>query len=138
MPRELRFGLPGRITSEGTEAEPFDPAAAKNAAKAIAEAGCESVAVCLLFSFLDPAHELAVRDAFASLGIPVSLSHEILAEFREFERTSTTVINAYVSPKMTRYLTRLHRITSYNVCYTKLLRFLTRLLLVAVNVSFLV
>jgi len=107
VPRELRFGLPGRITSEGSEAEPFDPAAAKAAARAIAEAGCESVAVCLLFSFLDPAHELAVREAFADLGIPVSLSHEILAEFREFERTSTTVINAYVSPKMTRYLTSL-------------------------------
>ena len=107
VPRELRFGLPGRIGSAGETVQPFDAQAAREAAQAVARAGCESVAVCLLFSFLDPSHELAVREAFADTGVAVSLSHEILAEFREFERASTTVINAYVSPKMSRYLTRL-------------------------------
>ena len=64
------------------------------------------MAVCLLFSFLRPEHEKKrVGEILAELDLPVSLSHEILAEFREFERTSTTVVNAYVSPIMTRYLT---------------------------------
>ncbi len=64
----------------------------------------ESVAVCFLFSYLNPSHELEVREILSRAGFQVSLSHEILAEFREFERTSTTVINAYVSPKMERYI----------------------------------
>jgi N-methylhydantoinase A len=58
----------------------------------------------MLFSFLDPSHERAVRNALSGLGVPVSLSHEILAEFREFERASTTAVNAYVSPRMDRYI----------------------------------
>jgi N-methylhydantoinase A len=67
------------------------------------------VAVCFLFSFLDPTHERRMGEMLRGLGLPVSLSSDILAEFREFERTSTTVVNAYVSPIMTRYLTDLRR-----------------------------
>jgi len=107
VPPALRFGIPGRVTSEGGIDEDFDPAAAAAVLEAIRESGAQSVAVCLLFSFLRPEHEQAAGRMLDGLGIPVSLSHEILAEFREFERTSTTVINAYVSPIMTRYLTAL-------------------------------
>src|SRR5690606_31254113 len=67
--------------------------------------GIESVAVCLLFSFLHPAHEQALADALHEV-VNVSLSSEILPEYREYERTSTTVINAYVVPLMDRYLAR--------------------------------
>lgn len=105
VPEDLRFGLPGRILSTGEEHEPFDPDAASALIKAIKTAGAESVAVCLLFSFANPEHERRLGEMLEQqAGLPVSLSHEILAEFREFERSSTTVINAYVSPKMQRYI----------------------------------
>jgi N-methylhydantoinase A len=104
VPEELRFGVPGRILHSGEEHTPFDDDAAKHVAAAIQESGAESVAVCLLFSFANPDHERRMADALAHTGLPVSLSHEILAEFREFERTSTTVVNAYVSPRMRRYI----------------------------------
>lgn len=72
--------------------------------------GIESVAVCLLFSFLYPGHERRVGElARAALGpgVHVSLSVDILPEYREYERTATTAINAYVAPLMSRYLQRL-------------------------------
>ncbi len=109
VPRELRFGIPGRITSQGQEMEPLDRDAVRAALQAIKKAGCQSVAVCLLFSFLHPEHEQAVGALAADLGLPVSLSHTIVAEFREFERTSTTVVNAYVAPKMAHYLGRIQQ-----------------------------
>ncbi|HSR40815.1 MAG TPA: hydantoinase/oxoprolinase family protein, partial [Longimicrobiales bacterium] len=72
-------------------------------------AGGESVAVCLLHSYADPAHEEAVARALAGIDAPVSVSSELLPEYREYERTSTTVVNAYVAPRMARYLGRLQR-----------------------------
>ncbi len=69
----------------------------------------ESVAVCLLFSFVNPAHEKAIARALSSAGFQVSVSHEILPEYREFERTSTTVVNAYLVPVMSRYLGEIER-----------------------------
>lgn len=107
----MRFGIPGRITSEAVVEQEFDDVAARDVVKRIKESGAESVAVCLLFSFLHPEHERRIGELLAELDLPVSLSHEILAEFREFERTSTTVVNAYVSPIMTRYLTDLKNAT---------------------------
>ncbi|WFS63417.1 hydantoinase/oxoprolinase family protein [Pseudodesulfovibrio thermohalotolerans] len=107
VPAHMRFGVPGRVTSEGDILEPWDEEAAARAVEEIKASGAESVAVCFLFSFLDPSHEKSMGETLRKLGLPVSLSHEILAEFREFERTSTTVVNAYVSPIMTRYLTAL-------------------------------
>lgn len=104
VPKELRFGLSCRTGADGESLTAPDPAELARMAEAFTASGAQSVAVCLLFSYLDPAQEDAVRDALAALGIPVSLSHEILSEFREFERTSTTVVNAYVSPIMTRYV----------------------------------
>ncbi|WP_419788352.1 hydantoinase/oxoprolinase family protein [Pseudodesulfovibrio sp.] len=107
VPPTLRFAVPGRVDSDGAEVEPLDMNAARLVAEAVRASGAKSVAVCLLFSFLRPDHERLLGDALRATGLPVSLSHEILAEFREFERTSTTVVNAYVSPIMTRYLTDL-------------------------------
>ena len=104
IPSELRFGLSGRILQTGEELRPLDMAKAKEIAFRLKELDIESVAVCFLFSYVNPAHEKKVRESLQPYGFQMSLSHEILAEFREFERTSTTVINAYVSPKMQRYI----------------------------------
>jgi N-methylhydantoinase A len=108
VPQELCFGVPGRMIHGGEERTPLDEGRAAEVVREILASGAESVAVCFLFGFANPAHERRMADLLAELGgeagPPVSLSHEILAEFREFERMSTTVINAYVSPKMHRYL----------------------------------
>ncbi len=110
-PASMRLGVAGRMDCRGRELEPLDQADLARVVRAVAHSGAQSVAVCLLFSFLDPSHERAVAQALAesdrTRGLPVSASHEILAEFREYERTSTTVVNAYVSPLMDRYLARL-------------------------------
>jgi len=108
-PASMRFGVSGRMDCRGHELEPMDIGDLDSVARAVAESGAESVAVCLLFSFLDPSHERAVAEALSGLDLPVSLSHEILAEFREYERTSTTVVNAYVCPRMDSYLARLQQ-----------------------------
>jgi N-methylhydantoinase A len=109
VPAHLRFGVPGRVNALGETPVPWDEDAAGEAVARIKASGARSVAVCFLFSFLDPAHERRMGEMLRELGLPVSLSSDILSEFREFERTSTTVVNAYVSPIMTRYLTDLQQ-----------------------------
>ncbi len=104
VPKELRFGLKCRVNSEGKVIVDIDDGELEGLVKRIEDAKAESIAVCFLFSYLNPEHELKVERAFERLGIPVSLSHKILAEFREYERASTTIINAYVAPKMKRYI----------------------------------
>jgi len=104
IPSELRFGLQGRILQTGEELRPLDMETAKDIALKLKGLDIESVAVCFLFSYVNPDHEKKVKELLEPSGLQISLSHEILAEFREFERTSTTVINAYVSPKMQRYI----------------------------------
>jgi N-methylhydantoinase A len=101
---KLRFGIEGRILQTGEELNPLDMETAKDIALHLKEHDIESVAVCFLFSYVNPDHEKKVKELLEPSGLQVSLSHEILSEFREFERTSTTVINAYVSPKMQRYI----------------------------------
>ncbi|MDQ7831900.1 MAG: hydantoinase/oxoprolinase family protein [Desulfovibrionaceae bacterium] len=107
VPDALRLEVPGRILADGSRREAVSPEAARDMADRVAATGAESVAVSLLFSFLDPADEFLLGRELAARGLHVSLSHEIMREFREFERTSTTVVNATVSPLMARYLTRL-------------------------------
>jgi N-methylhydantoinase A len=104
IPSDLRFGLPGRILQTGEELIPLDTQKTETVGRRLKDLDVESVAVCFLFSYVNPCHEQKVRELLAPLGLELSLSHEILAEFREFERTSTTVINAYVSPKTKRYI----------------------------------
>ena len=104
VPSQLRFGVGGRILQNGEEHEPLDTAEANRVADLLEQSQAESVAVSLIFSFVNPSHEQRIKELLEPTGIAVSLSHEILAEFREFERTSTTVLNAYVSPKMKKYI----------------------------------
>ncbi len=104
VPYSLRFGITGRILYSGMVLEELDPAELQRVVNSVHETGAESVAVCLLFSYTNPCHEKHLGELLSKLNMSVSLSHEILAEFREFERTSTTVINAYVSPIMKKYL----------------------------------
>ncbi|KHK01187.1 hydantoinase/oxoprolinase family protein [Desulfovibrio sp. TomC] len=104
VPEALRFGAPGRVSAEGRVIEELTPEAARDLALRVAAAGADSVAVCLLFSFLKPEHELLLGEALSEVGLAVSLSSDILAEFREYERAATTVVNAYVAPAMRTYL----------------------------------
>jgi N-methylhydantoinase A len=105
---ELRFEAGGRIGPAG-EIEPLPAEDPERLARLVRESGAESVAVCLLFSYLDPAHERAIAARLrAELpGVHVSASHEVLPRFREYERCSTTTIDAYLSPLLGRYLGRL-------------------------------
>jgi len=108
VPEELRFGVKGRLNFRGEILEDLDPEELESLTETLADKGVESVAVCLLHSYANPIHEKELGKLLREkLGIHVSLSCEILPEFREFERTSTTVINAYVSPKMESYLSDL-------------------------------
>ena len=107
VPRELRFGVPERVTAEGeTLRSPTEDELAA-LTDAVRASGAEAVAISLLFSFASPENERRVEAALLSLGVPVSTSHRILPEFREFERASTTVVNAYLAPRIGRYLTHL-------------------------------
>jgi N-methylhydantoinase A len=104
VPDELRFEVDERVSATGEVLTPLKPSQVADLLDQIVAAGAESLAVCLLFSFVNPAHETAIRSLAELRGLNVSLSSEILPEYREFERTSTTVLNAYVSPLMARYL----------------------------------
>jgi N-methylhydantoinase A len=108
IPRELCFGVKERIHADGTVEEQPSATALAKLRRALRKAGAESVAVCLLHAYRDGAHEELVRDALQELeGVEISLSHEVCPEFREYERASTTALNAYVGPLMRRYLERL-------------------------------
>jgi N-methylhydantoinase A len=106
--RELRFEAAERIGPEGVVA-PLAEEEPERLAVLLEESGAESVAICLLFSYLDPSHERRVAEHLRERlpGVHVSASHEVLPRFREYERTSTTVIDAYLSPLLGRYLGRL-------------------------------
>jgi N-methylhydantoinase A len=106
--RELRFTVRERMGPEG-EVEPLDEAGLEEVVQAIREADVESVAVCLLFAFMHPDHERRVGERLRE-GLPdvhVSLSSEVLPEFREYERFSTTAADAYLAPKLAAYLNNL-------------------------------
>ncbi|HEX8290964.1 MAG TPA: hydantoinase/oxoprolinase N-terminal domain-containing protein, partial [Pyrinomonadaceae bacterium] len=96
----LRFGVRERVAADGSVVEELSDEEVAALIKKLKRARPESVAVCLLFSFARPAHERriegALRDALG--GVPLSVSHRILPEYREFERTSTVAINAYLQP----------------------------------------
>jgi len=108
-PRRRRLTVPERIRADGSVHTPLDEAAARRAIERLARQGVESVAISLLFSFTNPVHEQRLREMVAEMmpGADISLSHEVLPRAPEFERTSTTVVNAYVGPGVSRYLDRL-------------------------------
>ncbi len=107
--RDLRLEVPERVRHDGTVETALDERAVREAARVLKRAGVQAVAVCFLYSFVRPEHEAAARrivaeefpEAFATA------SHEIAPEFREFERLSTAVVNAYLGPVMARYIRRL-------------------------------
>jgi len=105
VPAAWRFEVDERVAADGTVLEALTPACAAAVAERIRAEGIESVAICLLFSFLHPEHEQLLAETLRGHA-SVSLSSEILPEYREYERTSTTVINAYVAPLVDRYLER--------------------------------
>jgi N-methylhydantoinase A len=109
VPRELTFELAERMNAAGEVLVPLDEAAVIALAESLDAAKVEAVAVCFLHAYANPAHEILAGDVLRRFlpGVFVTLSHEILREFREYERTSTTVLNAFVGPRVSRYLDRL-------------------------------
>nr|WP_321163594.1 hydantoinase/oxoprolinase family protein [Halorubrum sp. BV1] len=107
VPRRRRFEVDERATTDGIE-RPVDADEVRALAAEIRESDADSVAVSLLHAYAHPENERRVAEQLrAELDVPVSASHEVLAEFREYERTSTTVVDAYVRPAIDRYVGRL-------------------------------
>ncbi|GEO25506.1 5-oxoprolinase [Alicyclobacillus acidoterrestris] len=109
VPRHLTFEVTGRMLANGDEWTPIDEGEIEALCETLSEQKVEAVAVCFLHSYANPAHEERVGKIIR-LRLPdcyVSLSHEILRAYREYERTSTTVLNAYVGPKVSRYINEL-------------------------------
>ncbi len=107
IPKELRFGVDERTDSTGEILRSPSDDSLKELRRSIELSGAEAIAISLLFSFTNPENELKVAGALRSLGIPISISHQILPEFREYERASTVVTNAYLAPVVGTYLVRL-------------------------------
>lgn len=111
VPRALRFEVAERIDAAGESLEPLDEAALARIVRKLRKAGVESIAVSFLHAYRNSAHEQRARalieDAWTD--VPISLSSEVIPEYREYERTSTTVVNAFVGPIMSRYLTAMER-----------------------------
>ena len=107
VPKELRFGVNERVASDGEMLSSPTAEELKSLAAQVAAKNPESIAISLLFSFANPRNEEAVAETLRSLAVPLSISHKILPEFREYERTSTIVINAYLQPVMQKYLENL-------------------------------
>ena len=108
-PGELRFGVDERTSAEGVVLRPPETSALATLVARIAAARPEALALSLLFSFANPKNEQQVAEALRSLNLPLSISHQILPEFREYERGSTVLVNAYLQPLMQKYLEGLRR-----------------------------
>ncbi|HVX20698.1 MAG TPA: hydantoinase/oxoprolinase family protein [Acidimicrobiales bacterium] len=109
VPRRRTRGVGGRIDAAGAEVAPFDAAGARAAVAELADAGVESVAVSLLWSVANPAHEEALADLVAEAlpGVHLSVSNRLVPRIGEYERTATVVVDAYVGPLVADYLHRL-------------------------------
>jgi N-methylhydantoinase A/oxoprolinase/acetone carboxylase beta subunit len=108
--RRHRLPVTERIVPPGDVHVPLDEDEVRAAAVKLREAGVEAVAVCFLFSFLNPAHERRVKEILEEElpGVHLSISHEVVPQHREYERFSTTALNAYIGPKTSRYLRSMH------------------------------
>ena len=109
--RKRRFEVTERLNADGSVLVPLDGASVERALDASVAAGAEAIAVCLLHAYLNPAHERIIADVAKGRcpGVPVSCSADVVAEYREFERFSTTVLNAYLQPLMDAYLSGLEQ-----------------------------
>ena len=104
VPQRLRFEVEERIAADGTVVTPLDLEQLDAVLNRIERTGVRSVAICFLFSFINPDHEAIAAERARARGFNVSVSYEILPQHREFERMSTTTANAYLAPVMTNYL----------------------------------
>jgi len=109
VPRHLRFGVRERILCDGTVRTRLEPVEAEQALARIRDLGVQSLAVCLLHSYVNPTHEELIGKIATGMGLIVSLSCRVLPEFREYERTATVVVNACLRPIMEGYIERLER-----------------------------
>lgn len=117
VPTELRVEVPGR-SDQGNSRRPSETELA-GILELVRTLSPEAIAVSTLYSFLDPGREEEVAERLAELGVPISLSSVVAAEFREYERTSTTTLNAYLAPSMAHYLANLgHRAGSVGLSRT--------------------
>jgi N-methylhydantoinase A len=107
--RAMRLGVAERTYFDGKVALDLTAAELNRVRRAAASSHADSIAICLLHSYANPASEQRLGRALTRLGRPLSVSHRILAEYREFERLSTTVVNAYVAPRMSSHVGRLER-----------------------------
>jgi N-methylhydantoinase A len=110
-PRELRFGVRERLKPSGEVVTPLDEASLAQAIAAIRQAGATSVAICFLHAYRNPAHEIAAAERIARElpEVSISRSSDVLPQIKEYERVSTTAVNAYVAPVVRRYLERLEQ-----------------------------
>ncbi len=108
-PRRRRLTVPERILFDGSVHKALDENAVRDCCKKLKKQNVESVAISLIFSFVNPAHEKRVAEIVAEElpGVHLSVSHQVLPRAPEFDRTSTTVVNAYVGPRVTSYLEKL-------------------------------
>ncbi len=109
IPRRYRIEVDERVRSDGSVIKALDPEEARQAVRALLAMGVESIAVCLINSFENPTHELMLEEIIAreAPAVSVSISYRVLPQIKEYERTSTTVTNAYVKPLTGRYLSKL-------------------------------
>jgi N-methylhydantoinase A/oxoprolinase/acetone carboxylase beta subunit len=109
IPRRFRFEVDERIRSDGSVLKPLNPKEGRQVVRTLLQMGVESIAVCLLNSFENPTHELMLKEIIEKEApdVSVSISYRVLPQIKEYERTSTTVTNAYVKPLTGRYLSRL-------------------------------
>ena len=107
--RDDRLGISGRIGPQGEEIEPLDLEELATLGLRIKEHDAEAVAISLLHSYADDTHEKLVAETLGATGLPLSVSADLVPEFREYERTSTTVVNSYVAPIMSNYLERISK-----------------------------
>ncbi len=111
VPRYLRFEVAERVNYKGEELQPLNPEDVRRAVERCRAEGVEAIAVCFLHSYANPSHEIECGEIINELApdIPVTLSHQVTKEWREYERTNTVVLNSYVLPIAGRYLDRLER-----------------------------
>ncbi|MFH1954008.1 MAG: hydantoinase/oxoprolinase family protein [Pseudomonadota bacterium] len=109
IPRRFRLEVDERVRSDGTILKPLKPEEAREVVRRLLQMGVESISVCLINSFENPSHELMIKKIIQEEApeISLSISYEVLPQIREYERTSTTVTNAYVKPLTGRYLSKL-------------------------------
>ena len=107
VPKGWRFGVSERVNSRGEVLREVDAEELAEVVAAIRESGVEAIAISTLFSFANATNETRIAEALKPLGLPLSVSHDLLPEFREYERASTIVANAYVAPKVGSYIATL-------------------------------